>query len=974
MNGHTVLEVLFFGEGRVLLDGSPLAFPYAKAKLLLFVLLETRKATRGQLCAWIWEEFPATARQNLRNALAALRHLLPEGCLVADRKTVRIDERCRISSDLDLLKDGADELDASSVAGLSAPFLDGLFPAGIQCTWIEERRSHYRQKLQRLLNRRIENAPPEERTLWQSFLRALPPVESEEDAYAKTPRLPPAEPPFVRVEERDAILAFMAEASPGPGILCSLLMGEEGSGKSALSGEIFSRKTAEGSLCFRGRCPEGEGNDPRAVWSRVLKKIVAGRQASDLGLSAFHLRYLASFFPELHVRPETELPATTPWPSPLMDFNPRLLGKIFAQLFDRLHRETRRTIFLLLEDIHRSDRLMPDLLHGLFENAPRLSVLLTCYPEFRAPLDTALNPPSPNLRLQETVLARLTYERTERICRSFIPERELTPGKLAEIYEYTGGNSFLLQEFLRFHDAEDWSGKLSKSLNELVHNRIRSLTEEEAELLDCVAVFQDEAPFDALRYLSGLEDTPLIRVYEKLHRRGLLYDRATGENFAILFRYPLVKKQIVSAMPEVKRWNLHRRMVAWLDRDTGEAKDRKNLALLTWHAHHAGDPMTELDARTHELKINFEFTHELFPMLSDAELLAFPGTTTDIRVTETALKEVRALLDRMARARGRTPQLLAFERTILTLEGGYLRWNGDYDDASGYLDEALKLAAASENRDLPTIEVLEQLCYLGIQKDDPALLRRYVFLFYRAAIRSHMGPQIGMGLRFLAILAIMEGRLEDATKLLGMSVRLFEKLESQGNGYTLSVIAAIHYHGDIAVCRGRHDQAHAHYQQCVKLCEGKGFFRGLGLYLAKSAWCAARLGHTDRMREYLTFALPLFEGLQSRRGAGMCGGEIVLDLSALLDIADGAFERGTARLRQAEELSRIIRKPLWNAMHYCVRALLKKHASPLLDAALEESAEHYLAEAKKRFDRLGLSHEIEAFDQMGRLFGPGHDI
>jgi predicted ATPase len=454
------IRAVFMGEGQIFLNGEPLAFPYMKVKLLLFMLLEARGATRGQLCAWLWEEYPATARQNLRNALAALRRLLPEGCLAADRLTVRIDERCRVVSDLD----------GPAKDAFAAPFLDGLIRAGVQCGWVEERREHYRKK----------------------FLR--PPIH-------ETGESPKPSELFVRVKERDTILAFLDEARDPEGeSLCSIVLGEEGSGKSVLVKEVFARKK-EDSICFRGRCREDE-NGRRVPWEGILKAAAGGRPLLELGLSAFHFRYLTSCFPDLFSNPGQEIPSAShsrtysshsSHSSSLIDFNPHLLGKIFALLFDEIHRRTRRQVFLLLEDIHCSGRLIPDILRGLFENARKgFSALLTCYPEFRPQLDIALG--VSGLRLREISLDRLSLEQTALICRGAISEDRLTPSKLAEIYEHTGGSPFLLQEFLRFCDAEDWSSKLAKSLHEVVNRRILSLSDEEADLLDCAAVFPARLP------------------------------------------------------------------------------------------------------------------------------------------------------------------------------------------------------------------------------------------------------------------------------------------------------------------------------------------------------------------------------------------------------------------------------------------------------------------------------------------------
>jgi len=331
------------------------------------------------------------------------------------------------------------------------------------------------------------------------------------------------------------------------------------------------------------------------------------------------------------------------------------------------------------------------------------------------------------------------------------------------------------------------------------------------------------------------------------------------------------------------------------------------------------------------------------------------------------LTETRELLDKLVRASGRTPRFIAGERELLTLQGGYLRWDGNYADAASCLDEALKLAIASPGRENSLLEVLEQFCYLGIQKDSPELLRRYVFLFYRSAMKARQHPQVGMALRFLAILKLMEGQYGAAKKLLGMSLRLFEKLESYGNGYTLSVVAATHYHGDIALFLGQHGDAARYYRQCAKLCEGKGFYRGLGLHLAKEAWCALRTGNLEAAREGLLSAMPLFDGFQSRRGAGMCAGEIAFGLSALLNLWDGEPQKALENLKYSEELSEIIQKPLWNAIHLCIKAVMKEQAHPLLEQALPHEAGHYLRQARRLFENLGLPAEAEAYFQLKNI-------
>jgi tetratricopeptide (TPR) repeat protein len=575
----------------------------------------------------------------------------------------------------------------------------------------------------------------------------------------------------------------------------------------------------------------------------------------------------------------------------------------------------------------------------------------------------ALSSPDLDVEIQETRMSRLSLSQTEEICRASLKQVNLTPEHLAEIYEHTGGSPFLLSEFLSFYDAKDWSKKLARSLNEVVNARMLSLSSEEANLLDCVAAFPEEATFEPLKELSGLGDNELVAICERLHHKGLLYERAVGGTYAILFRYPLVKKGICDAMSGLKWWNLHKRLLEYYASHPEVPVGKRNLQIV---AHHAGDRMAELKARVSELKSHFELNYELFPKLGDNELFGTSRTLTDAFLTQDYLNEAQELLDKLVRERGRTPELIACERAVLTVRGGYMRWNGDYATASGCLEEAGRIARTLPGRDGAVSEVLEQYCYLGIQKNDADLLASCAFKFYREARKANRRQSMGMVMRFIAILRIMEWNFEEASKLLGMSVRLFERLEAHGQGYTQSVVAAVHYHGDIALRAGDYEGALSHYLQCFKLCVGKGFYRGLGLHLAMAAWCAVRLSRMDEAREHLSYALPLLEGFQSRRGAGVCGGEIVFGLSALFGLWDGAPQKARQNLLYAEELSRIIQKPLWNAMLFCIKALLRESGLPMFNKILTSDSGRYLDRAADLLEKAGLPGEIEAFHQLRR--------
>ena len=971
METGAFFRVRFLGKGEVFLNDARLDFPYRKVRLLLFALLEARSLERSRICGELWSERPDTAAANLRNALSALRRLLPAGCVVADRKSgaVRLADDVRVVSDLEELSEKA--MDSENAARLSRPFLEDEGPDP-ENVWLKDCRARYGERLRLILEAKTREAPSKERAFW-SALAAERRTRSDDGK-------PAFRMPLVRVAERDAVLAFFSAPDNAPDreelCACAVVLGDDGSGKSALASDLFRRRCEEGFLCLRERFEEEDG-DGCGNLEGILKGLLGRRNL--LALPPFYARFLRSAFPNLKLGGEV-LPSRFPHPQGipgLAELNPYLLGKILALLLassaDAQEGEESRT-FLLLEDVHWGNRWAPDFLRGLLENLHTpLSLLLTCRTEFRRALSfasdtSAWNKGKGQLRWQAFYLDRLDLARTTELCRLALPSRSFTPGELEEIHRCTEGSAFLLREYLSFQHAKAPDTACSESLYEIVHRRTLSLSEPQSHLLDCLAIFPGEAPFERLQRLSGLGESNLVALFGQLKQRKLIQDRRSdaiaGPAFFLSFCHPLLKKRIREAMPRLKRWSLSKRLLSDLEESPGGRFDGRRLRGL---ARCAGAFEVELSALIRELRVHFEFSHELFPRLSDAELSS-TARVSDTSLTQEYLDEAWALLDKLIRAQGRTPDLIRHERTLLTLRGGFLRWSGHYTDAENCLDEAMRLALHAPDRREAIVEVLEQFCTVGIQRDDPEFLRRYVFAFYREARYAQLHPQIGMALRFLSILGLMEGRFDDAAKMARMSLRLFEKLEAHGNGHTLSVVAAIHTHGDLALYRGRHREALGHYMQCVRLCEGKGFYRGLGLPLSKAAWCSARLGDWKAVRSGLDFARPLFEGFRSRRGVGLCGGEIAFGLSALLSLQDGKKQAALENLLYAEELSSVMRKPLWNAMLLCIKSALRKRGDALLETVLTRTSDAYEAEAHRIFERLGMPQETTACRQLQTAF------
>ena len=138
-----------------------------------------------------------------------------------------------------------------------------------------------------------------------------------------------------------------------------------------------------------------------------------------------------------------------------------------------------------------------------------------------------------------------------------------------------------------------------------------------------------------------------------------------------------------------------------------------------------------------------------------------------------------AIMDRLFRTEGGSPELLRLERDLYILKGGYLWWSCRYDDAEYMLRAAVRKALAIGEPE-PVIKAGVQMCYLAIQCDDakhsPSARRSSGTTTKKAGMRKWEGT----ALRFMGISRILLAQYDEADRYLLMSTSVFEKLEEKG--------------------------------------------------------------------------------------------------------------------------------------------------------------------------------------------------
>lgn len=143
--------------------GEALFLPTAKIRLLAayLALSAGQFQARSKLCALFWEDRAADqARASLRNALAAIRAILGDHVLIANRETVMLDANFVLTdvSELEgLVARNSAKAGVETARRLSAEFLEGLAVLGEELSeWIEFERTRCRNLSETLLAKTAE--------------------------------------------------------------------------------------------------------------------------------------------------------------------------------------------------------------------------------------------------------------------------------------------------------------------------------------------------------------------------------------------------------------------------------------------------------------------------------------------------------------------------------------------------------------------------------------------------------------------------------------------------------------------------------------------------------------------------------------------------------------------------------------------------------------------------------------------------
>jgi len=359
-----------------------------------------------------------------------------------------------------------------------------------------------------------------------------------------------------RTAEMEALEAALAEAKSGAGGAVGLVA-DPGVGKSRLSHEFVQHCRVEGVEVFEAQAQAHGQGIPFMPVLQMLRSFfgIGESEPEQLAREKIAGRALlldASFGDDLPLMfdflgvPDPDRPV----PQMSAEARQRALGGIVCRLVNAPSR--RKTLVLVLEDLHWVDEASNAMLGGLIESIEGTNTLavVNYRPEYEPPWAAATH-------YRAIELSPLERADTAELLTDLAGTDPSLDGLDEPIHERTQGNPFFIEEIVReLAECGHLAGErgayrlvapiegagVPVTVQAILAARIDRLDPSSKELLQVASVVGKEVSTRALGLTAGLEPGQIDRALCDLIEAGFLYDAEIYPQRVLAFRHPLTRE------------------------------------------------------------------------------------------------------------------------------------------------------------------------------------------------------------------------------------------------------------------------------------------------------------------------------------------------------------------------------------------------------------------------------------------------
>lgn len=613
----------------------------------------------------------------------------------------------------------------------------------------------------------------------------------------------------------------LAAARTQTGSLLVDVVGEVGSGRSALLAELRPRLQAEGWLCLTAEGYTGRGSSARTLpdLANQLGEGVAPRSRelleSTVKEALRRFRRADALFGDL------SLTGTTPSLVPVME--ERIGGRPLA---------------LLIDDGHLVEPLFWRFLWRLLSSAPAFPWIVVCGSD--GSRDAPVGLPS-RTRTERVVLQPLGVGELEALLASLdVPEAIAAAGAAAlhDGWHRSPKAARYLAEDVRAGDVaspEDARSVVSRGMKGFHARRLARLSDGERSLLEIASVTVSGINFWRLDRLGITNKEEAARATDALEARGFFRRTYPGGRLRLVYQEPEERLLVYGSLEEEKRRLLHGRFARVVEEDDLDPEDR--FAEVGRHLVLSGDELSGaaklLEAGGHLLRrgrvdearrhfeevarrgrsqraLRMERVHAL-EGLADVELRR-GSIERAAKGFEDALVEGEGILSAEDHVR------------MLGKLSSCRQNEGRLDDADRLLEEALRRCPET----MPTLRasIFERQARASVRRGDLVAASTAIQRALTTAVRSRDDEVMAHIHRTTGSIRMERGEVHQAIADFEQAREIYERLEdASGFGHTCNSLGTAHS------SMGKTEEAIAFYKASLRISEGLGDLSGVTMSL-----------------------------------------------------------------------------------------------------------------------------------------------
>lgn len=365
--------------------------------------------------------------------------------------------------------------------------------------------------------------------------------------------------------------------------------GEGGVGKSRLAAELESRASERGWTVARGRAYPVESGTPYAIFSDAWLPLITGMDASTLTvLSRGAEAELGLLFPALQLGADGPLERGSGEPD---EFRTRLFWT-FTEFAKRV--AARTPVLCVLEDLQWADDSSLELIHFLARQSSGHPLVVICTYN-----DQDRNPSSSLAQVERSVvsidagavmvLEPLSGEQVaELVARAFAVDVEPVRAFAAELFAWTKGNPFFVEEIIKSlvasgrlrREGDTWVGwhaqdfDMPASIRDAIVARMQGFPDSARAVAEMAAVVGSRVTSALLEGVTERSAIEILTDLELLCRHGVLEERSDGLEVVYDFRHPLVRQTLYDEFGLQRTRVLHGVVAEALEAHYGSAADQ----------------------------------------------------------------------------------------------------------------------------------------------------------------------------------------------------------------------------------------------------------------------------------------------------------------------------------------------------------------------------------------------------------------